>query len=273
MAASRTSVLLLLLTACLPPPEAPSELSDLIRYLYREFDAEDRRVLEAGVTNLDSFFSSLDLEGSLDARSFIPDDFDDADVAGVPHPDVPPQDCTPVAVARASRFDVADFAWLQTQVDQRPVEPTAAEYERIVLEPTDPTCFAELGCTLLRTRNEVRRENLLMAVEMTLWKDLRVVDVLHDGESDGRKAMIGRSWTAQSYTEESGTDRIVQSYTADFWVDDGSGGSRRMQALFQQSEIAGLDEDGEQIVQGTLKVSIDDALEAGDDGLSELLGE
>lgn len=263
-------VLAIGLGACNPPPEAPTELNELTRYLFREFEAEDPRVLEAGIANLEDFLLTLDLspEIDIDERSFEIEDLQDEDVGSITRPDRPLENCLNLSVARASTRDVEDFAWMQTQVDQLPVEPTAEDYVREVVDPADPSCFVDGSCDVLRTRNDIRRVNFLMSVNLELWKDFRRVSVVRDGEDTGRQAMIGRSWVAESFPGDNGNTAILQSYTPDIWIDRGDGSSLRYQGLFQESDVGGEVDDN--IVLATLKGSIDDALAAGDEGLETL---
>ena len=50
---------LVLLVGCQPPPEAPTDLSDLSLYLFANFDDEDPLVLQAGVVNLLAFLEDF----------------------------------------------------------------------------------------------------------------------------------------------------------------------------------------------------------------------
>lgn len=258
--------------ACSPPPEAPTEWNELTRYLYREFDNEDPRVLEAGVVNAEDLLLSLDAqpERDVDERAFVLEDLSLDDVAAIERPDRPIENCVNIAVARASAHGVDDFAWMQIQSDQTPVEPTAESYVREVVEPEDPQCFSEGTCGVIRTRNDIRRVNFLMSVNLVLWKDVRRIAVIRDGEDTGRQALLARSWVAESFEGDNGNTAILQSYTPDLWIDQGDGTSLRYQGLYQESDVGG--EVSDDIVLATLKNSIDDALAAGDEGITELRG-
>ena len=57
--------LVLALSACKPPPEAPTELGELTLFLFANFDDPDPLVMQAGMVNilafLEDFESGVDL--------------------------------------------------------------------------------------------------------------------------------------------------------------------------------------------------------------------
>jgi hypothetical protein len=261
----------LLALACRPPPEAPTGLSDLSRYLLREWGAEDPRVLEAGIENLASELAALDLEGERADRSFAPEDLDEADIADMAHPEEPPEDCVPVGVAGMSQWEIGLHGRLQTEVDQTVAEPSASAYARRFVEPEDPDCFPDASCAVLITANDVTRSNPLYTVTMELFKDFRWIDVTSGGAPSGRRAMLARAWIAQSWDGEQGASRIVQSYTMDSWIEASDGRTWRWQVLWSESEIPGVED--EDIVAGTIRLHIDDLFEETDEAIGNLYGE
>ena len=86
----RSALLLLLvalLTACKPPsPEAPTDLSDLVRYLFAEWSNEDPLPLQGGLANLDAFMVAIDMDAPAVDRSWVPDALTVEDVAAITYP-------------------------------------------------------------------------------------------------------------------------------------------------------------------------------------------
>ena len=251
-------LLLVSIVGCKPPPEAPEELDDLARYLYREWDAEDPLVMEAGVSSLDSFLAELTLDANINDRSFQMEPPEEEDLADVGRPEGRnAADMLGVSVAAESRWAVGDHARLQAEEDQLPAEPTAKVYVRTT---QDADCFLAQTCDVMTTVNEVRRENFLLAVDFTLYKDFRWVMV---GEE---RAMVSRSWTDQDWPAENENKGIWQSHSLDVWIPKGET-TWRWQLIWSESDVGVSDES---LIVGTLKVSTDNIFEKGDQAIGEI---
>ncbi len=263
--------LALALAGCTPAPEAPTELSDLSRYILAEFDSDDPRVLEGALANLADVFVDVDLEGDLrDERTFVTDKLTVEDLAGIETPPgTDPQNLVPISVVGRSRHPVANHMAFQRQPDQLPAEPSAETYVRAYLAPDDPTCFGvDEDCTLLRTENDIRRVNALMRVDFVLFKDFRLVEV---DEEAGLQGLAARSWLTQSWDGENGSTRLIQSYTEDIFIDLPEGGSLRYQMLQTETDLG--PDVADSLVQAVVRGSIDSSFGAADDAIDELLAE
>jgi len=246
-------------------------MSELVRYLYREHGAEDPRVMEEGLGNLSALLDDIDFEADAVDRSWIPDLLTAEDVGDIPRPEGRDLEALlGISLAGPSQFPARDHALLQIQEDQTITEPTATHYERTVAEPSDPACFVSGDCEFLRTVNDARRENFLMNVDFVLFKDFRWSRVGTEEEAgvDRPRAIAGRSWFAESFPGDGGNTTLWQSYSLDLWIEDGTGGSRRFQTLWSESDIIDVDED---IVRNILRNSIDEIYAAGDEAIEELL--
>ncbi|MFT4625900.1 MAG: hypothetical protein ACI8PZ_004571 [Myxococcota bacterium] len=254
----RAILMLATLTACGRPPEAPQELDELSHYLYREWDSEDPRVMQAGVENLAAFLRKQDLsfETSVMDRSWEISSIEAADVKGVNHPSGRNlSDTIAVGVAAESAFSIDDHATVQTRTDQLPVEPSAVFYERSFPDEDEPRCFHDAECEVLGTVNDVERKNLLMAVEFLLYKNIRWVEL-----DSGERAMVSRSWLEESAEGANGKTTIWQSFSLDTWLSDGKR-TLRYQVLWSEADVAGA---SDAIQLGTVKSATDDAFKAAD---------
>ncbi len=224
-------------------------------------------------------YASMDLssDNSLD-RSLAPDPLTEADVADIEHPegrDV--GDALPVAVARRSPYSIADHVRVQMLADQTPIEPSSPDkYDRYFYEGGD--CWADNSCEFLRSENDLIKDNILMTIDYTLWKDFRWVDLglpdpdtLEEGEEaisdEERWAIVARSWTTEPATGESGNVTIYQSFTVEVWIPEDSGDTVRMMSLWSEADL-GVELDDETIA-GTTRVGIDDIFESADDWLED----
>lgn len=238
--------------ACKAPPEAPTELNELSRYLYREQANEDPEVVAVGLRNLDALLLGVDLKGATIDRSWTLADLTEDDLAGLEtRPDRDPALAVGVGVAYESVWGVDDHARAQTEADQRPFEESAQElYDRTFPAlDDDPSCFLDRGCTLLETFNVATRKNVLMKLTFELRKDIRWVEL-----EEGRWAMLSRSWYEQPWTGENGNTSVEQSYSIDVWIDGGET-TRRFQSLWSESDVGFATSDD--TVVATVKIGID----------------
>lgn len=249
------------LAACKAPPEAPGDLEDLSRYLFREWDAEDPAVMEAGVANLDELLGDLDLTGNVNDRSFQIGPLDEEDVVAIDRPeDRDLDDCLGVAVARESPWSVEDHARLQSEADQSEWESSAPDYERVFTRGGE--CFADGTCEVMETVNHVTRSNALLRVPFVLCKNFRWVEL-----EDGRQAIAARSWFERSWPGESGNTMLWQSYAVDLWIGQPGGETWRYQALWSESDV-GIS--GDNLIVGTLKAGTEAIFQAGDDAIEDM---
>jgi|GEM_PF-673674 len=257
------------LAGCAPPPEAPTELSDLSRYLYREYNHEDPRVMQAGAANMFDFLSTLDLDGERLDRSFEPEDLQEEDVFDIDRPDRPLENCGPISIGGTSRHGIEAHALLMTQPDQTDAEASATFYDRTFPELSDPSCFVNRECDLLVTVNDAERQNALLTVQFTLFKNFRWVEVLdEDGEHD-RWAIVARSWFDREWEGAQGENALLQSYASDLWFEDDDGTVWRYQSLWSESRIT--PEPDPNIVLGVLRASIDGSFDRADNAIDALL--
>ncbi len=259
----------LLLVGCQEVPEAPTELSELIRYLVRELPAEDPRVIEAGVDNLEDFLAGVDLDADdLEVRSYVPDHLQPEDVAYLGAPDLPLEDCVAVAVADRSPWEVPWHAQLAIEFDQTPAESAAERYDRTFHEPDDPQEWADDRVEFARSMNDVRRSNPIYTIDYLMPKDFRWVAVTDDGEASGRRAYLSMAWLDQTWWGEQGNVEMRQSFTLGVWMDGGAGDTWRFHVLFADMVIPGLTD--EDVIRGISRASIDDTFDAADQAIEDL---
>lgn len=260
------TLVLAVLLACTPPPDAPSELNDLVRYLYRTQGDPDDEVVKAGLVNLQAFLADKDLSGdaSVNDRSWALDDLTEEDVAGLERPDRDLSLEIGLSVARESTWPPEDHARVQSETDQRPFEPTAKDlYERSFPNEADPRCFIDHSCEVLESFNLATRKNFLMDVTFELWKDFRWVAL-----DDDRYAIVARSWFKEPWPGADGDIILQQSNALDVWLGQADGGDTwRFQALWSETEGLGVSDD---IILGTVKIATDDIFETADRQIGEL---
>jgi len=247
-------------------PTAPTELSDLSAYLFREFDSEEFGVLEVGMGNLRDFL--VDDLGEADKVAYRGLVITEEDLAAIERPDRDPDDCQPVAVAMRSPHSADAHSTVMVLADQTPVEPNSpVTYDRTFLEPTNPDCFPDQGCLRLNTMNDIIKEHDLgyeIAYEMN--KDYRWVEMDEPGSGDW--ALLGRSWCAEQAADPVLEIEINQSYSVDAFLAH-EGTVIRYMGLYSENIM--LDFDDEQIM-GVTEIGIEALFEATDEYLTEQSG-
>lgn len=255
--------------------KADPEFNDAAVEAMRQFNAEDPVVLAFAVRQLEDVLVQVDPDASLVDRSTEPDRLTDEDVQGFgQRPDRDPSAAIAVSVTHYSDHRVDEHIRVQMLADQTPIEPASPEvYDRIILEGED--CFAVGDCEFLRTENPLVKDNAVMTLEYTLWKDFRWVDLnlpapsdVPDGETatnDGeeRWALVSTSWMQESAEAEDGTS-ILQSYSLEVWIPNDDGSLRNM-ALWSESDSSFSDD----IIASTTRSGIQGIFDAADEWLVE----
>lgn len=251
-------------------PEAPDELNELSRYLYRSWEDEDERVQVAGLLNLEAILADagLSTDAALNDRAWEIGQLEPDDVAAVDHPDRDLAAALGVAVAFESTWPAGCHAGMQAQADQLPVEPSASDYVRTFPDTDDPSCFVDGSCDVLVTENAVRRSNILFAASFELHKTFRWFDYETE-DGDARRAFYSRSWLSESWPGDNGKGMMWQSFSVDVWIDRGDDTTWRYQTLWSETDIGIAVAPSTEI--GTIKGSVDTAMAKGDIAIGELV--
>lgn len=256
------------LCACKPLPDAPRELSELSTYLYRSFEDEDPDVLTAGMNNLASYFEDLNFDQDWDNLAYTVADLTEEDIEGVERPDRDPADCLPVGLVSASNHKPSRQAKVIVLKDQSPVEPNSPEhYKRSFMEPESPACFPDGECELLRTDNDIIKDNALMTIPYTMRKDYRWVDMtVKDGDDElETQGILARSWCDKVAYSEDGDTTVYQSFSIDVFLPRGKSQGIRYMTLWSETD-AGV---GDDVMQYTLKGGMHQLFEATEEYLDE----
>jgi hypothetical protein len=256
--------------ACSPPPDAPTELDELSAYLFAHFEDDDDRVMPDGLANLDAFFADVDLGLDWADLAYGLDPLTEDDSADVDHPDRDPEGQLPVGLVFQSVHDHADQATVIVLADQSPVEPNSPDtYDRTFMDDggaaLDPGCFTDRGCLVLRTMNDIVKDNLLMTIPYEMHKDFKWIEIGEPGS--GQWAIAARSWCEDEAVGEQDNVEINQSFSIDVFL-PGDGGAVRYMALWSESTIPGTDD---ATIEGTIKYGMHQIFDATEDYLDDNL--
>ncbi len=251
-------------TGCKALVDAPTELNELSAYLFRNFENTDVEVLSSGLCNLDAFFSTVDLDQNYSDLAYSLDPLTMDDLDGIVHPDADPATTLPVGLVTASAFGPREQVDVILLEDQTPVEPNSPnQYDREFTEPGDPECFRDQDCVLVRSMNDIVKENFLMTIPYQMHKDFRWIEMCEEGSTNW--AVLGKSWCEDEAWGEGGDNVILQSYSIDVFMPSNDGGVRYM-ALWSESDIAGF---GDDTVEYSIKLGIHQVFVATEEYLEE----
>ncbi len=271
----------LLALSCRPAPPTNPAFDEAAAFALSSFDEEDPVNLSFAIRAIQAqIVQDIDLDGSLLDRSRTPQTMSEQTAASFPEvPERDPGLCLPVSVAHMSAWPITDHVVVQQLADQRPIEPASKDkYDRIILAGAD--CWATRDCELLRTENPLIKDNSVMTLDYTLWKDLRWVDLgLPDpadvpegeiAETTGENwAIVGRSWISESAQATQGGASIMQSYSVEVWLPQNNEQTLRMMALWSETQFEDGGGPGDDAVAGTTRYGIQGIFDAADDWIQD----
>ncbi len=241
------AALLLGASACKEAERAPLALEDANVFLFTNFEEADE-VLAPVIADLEAAMATIDLAGDLDLRSFtVPIlAFDQLGGANAPA-EVEAINQIPSLILGESTHDYATNKTVATELNHVCIESNSTKfYGRTIV--SDQACWDDGSCAVLRTTNEVRKENALAKAWYDLFKDYRVVVL-----EDGREAMISRAWIEDVFVGDRGSNEFAQTFTIEAWI-PGESTTLRSYGMWAEINI-GL---GDDLMQGQIIDGVDE---------------
>lgn len=265
--------LVVLLNACVPPPEAPEDLDTLPKFLFSEWANEDAAFVQEGLKELYKQMSVVDLEGSLNDRKWAHTAIDEEFVVDVDRPDHDPAKTVGVSVVGASVWSVRTHARVQSDPERAPaledLEPSAVTYVREL--PSESSCLLTGECDRIATRNEIVRNQGIERTLIDLNKDF-MLTTFTDEDGVEREALFARSWQSResrppkSSPDDPFTTGILQTFSVDIWM-EADEGSIRFQTTWSEATVSrGLSDD---LVRAVVAGGIDGVYRTTDKVLGE----
>ncbi|MFZ5475581.1 MAG: hypothetical protein ACOZNI_02295 [Myxococcota bacterium] len=246
--------MILALLACGPKPEpAPPTFDQLCRDAYGDFDDD---LLADHVAGIRDFLSDGEHE---EPEGWGVDTLDEDDVAGLERPDRSLADAPGAAAQAPSPHGLDSHVALVMLADQSVVGSNYEKFERTFLE--GEACFADGGCDLLRTWNDIVKDTLGVRLPYAYEKDYRRV---------GDDAVAARGWVAEEAFSDDGSSAIHQSFNLDLFYEDG-GGVRRLQVQWAELDLGAVSDVASE--EQLLDLSVDSLLgvfEDTDEAIEEL---
>ncbi|MBJ94582.1 MAG: hypothetical protein CMP23_08910 [Rickettsiales bacterium] len=180
------SLFLLLLVGCVPPPEAPAEVNDLVSWLYSHHRDEDPAAMAAGIDRLDEW-----LEGHLE--EVLEEDWQvtplsEETVDAVDAVNRTTEDMVALAVFTESNHNLDDAAYAMIGAEIDAVFPDG--YSEYLREwGSDPDCFLSKECE----RAEAY-ENYTASFPFNLYTTSELQNEYMWVQGSRRRAMVQRNW-------------------------------------------------------------------------------
>ena len=196
-----------------PPPFDEEPLA----WLFGPGFAADDQQFELGVLAAEfNSFDSLDVdEPALADRTFTPPGLTSADVLVQTDHGLDPADAVGVGVIADAGQPPTDYLALAAITDRTSVTPDATTATRTV-DSTDAGCWTAGTCSTLAAEDAITVSTSLGDATLTRQVELRALEL-----SDGRFAIVERSWIAASGTASTG-GALLQEYRLVFTIEDES---------------------------------------------------
>jgi len=236
-------LLLIATTGCRPaPPEAPTELDDLVHFFLQEIDGEDAELVGDGAVNLIEWFGAPgDWEDGYTTGQISSVTQAEADALEDLRWDPDPSLTVGVYSARVLPCSLAQIETIFLEPDQMSLFPNNyVDYVRTF--DSDPACFADGSCDecLYHSTNTDKLVGFEMVYEM--WTKMRRFRYVGDGE-DERQVLLVRNVMPEPAEESINTGGYEQSYHIEAHVPWDGGGVLHLYGLWNYGYLEGIDDD------------------------------
>lgn len=233
-------LLLALSAGCVPAVEAPEELSDLVLYLFSNYE-EDEATLRPGAENMASLLhSDFTYDGDWATRQVMQPALERADLGGAAANEAFDVDRQKrVGLVSSSRHPVSKHIEGTLTEDWDPLEPSATQHDRTFVTETD--CWIGGACDGLDTINQITKSNILYTVPYEATKNYRRVVL-----DDGRPVLLARVDQPEIGFSADQSTTLDMNFALELWVDheDQPGISLRVMFVWTAVTINGDPLDG-----------------------------
>lgn len=208
-------LLALFLGGCVPPVEAPSEMGDLVAWLYTNVQDTDPAVMEAGIDGLDVWLADnreVALETEWEVTLLTEETVD-----GLDGEDRTVEELASIAVFTESIHTLADaaFAMVGSEIDE--VYPDSfSDYTRTW--DSDPTCFLNRECNSVSAT-----EDYTASFALGLRTTSRLRNEFLWVEGLEREALVQRNWLVEPPETNSPLLDLDQMYSLNFFIESDVG--------------------------------------------------
>lgn len=222
-------LLVVCVTGCKRPPEAPSELDELVGYLFEHVATEDPAYLEVGATNLDAW---LDLRLEETVAGYQVNKLDAEGVTALGEGEQDLTDLAGAAVGAESVHGVEDLGVAIAVDDPTLMYPgTYLSFDREY--DGDPDCFVSEECAFLAAETHGEMVYALgLQVETHSMVEWRWV------ETDFGRALVQRTWLREPATISLDFLSVEQQYYVWMFLPTDTG-SRSIQATWVVATLTG----------------------------------
>lgn len=223
-----------------PPPQAPTELDDLVHYFLTEFDGDDAPAMGAAADNLESWYDGSDevIDGLYKGQvtDLTPDEVAQLDAMEW-QPD--PEPATGVVILFELDCALDEVVELTLEPDQLGLFPgNYVAYERFF--DTDPDCFPTAQCDQVDWHSEIEDSFELFNVTYGLITRLKR---FWGGEAADEPVILARNYMPAAAAEDVDGAGFEQSYHIETFVPRGTGKTLHLYALWNHGYVEDIPDD------------------------------
>lgn len=228
--------LVLALSACREPVEAPADLDGLVRFFWAEYDGGSDEALRVAASNLDAIFA--DGKGTVGALS-------DAEAAVVEVDGAPDLALAHgLYVSRALACDLAPLEEILYDLDQEGIYEAATGEE--AYDAYDRAYTTDLDAYVAREAPQVAWDVTYVAPDSMLPRytarvlgGLRWVPAPAEGEAGIGPVLLARTWMPAPAVFDEGSHRFDQDYQVEvYWARDGQ--TAHLYGMWRELEYFGM---------------------------------
>lgn len=249
-----TSISLVFLAGCAeeePPPQAPTELDDLVHYFFAEFDGDDAPAMGAAAGNLESWFDGSDevvdglYQGSVsDLTSAELDTLEGMEW------EPEPERASGVLIVLELDCTFDQTTGIMLEPDQMGLFPgNYVDYERFF--DSDPDCFPAEQCDQVDWHSEIEDSFELFNVTYGLITRLKR---FWGGDATDEPVVLARNYMPAAAVEDVEGAGFEQSYHLETFVPRGTDKTLHLYALWNHGFLEDIPDDvpfwAEQYVEG-----------------------
>ncbi len=234
-----------------PPPQAPTELDDLVHYFLQEIDGDDAASMGAAADNLEAWYDASDevVDGLYQGQVTDLSSEEVAQLEGMLwQPD--PAPATGVVILFELDCSLEEVVEITLEPDQLGLFPgNYVAYERFF--DSDPDCFAAEQCDQVDWHSEIEDSFELFNVTYGLITRLKR---FWGGDSADEPVVLARNFMPEAAAEDVDGAGFEQSYHIETFVPRGTGGTLHLYALWNHGFLEDIPDDvpfwAEQYVEG-----------------------
>ncbi len=224
------------------PPEAPTELDDLVHFFWQQMDGTDAALVGEGGDNFATWYDGTEVDDGGWSTGMV-SELDGDEVALLDRMEWEPEPALAVgvyiALETACTWDQMMTIYLEP--DQLELFPGNYDaYERHF--DSDPDCFFDESCDVVDWHSDYEDSIVGLSMSYLMYSRMRRF-WYEDAGGDETQVILGRNYMPAAADENIATAGFEQSYHIEAYVPRGPDHTLHLYALWNYGYIEGVDDD------------------------------